>query len=45
VNLTRQELADQAASLAVEGVYIGTSSWKYPVLSENSRIRLEITKI
>jgi hypothetical protein len=28
--LTRQELADQAASLAAQGVYIGTSSWKYP---------------
>jgi len=26
VNLTRQELAEQAASLAVQGVYIGTSS-------------------
>ena len=30
MSLTRQELADQAASLAVQGVYIGTSSWKYP---------------
>ena len=30
MNFTRQELADQAASLAVQGVYIGTSSWKYP---------------
>jgi uncharacterized protein YecE (DUF72 family) len=30
VSLTRQELAEQAASLAVQGVYIGTSSWKYP---------------
>jgi hypothetical protein len=30
VNLTRQELADEAASLAVQGVYIGTSLWKYP---------------
>ena len=30
MNLTRQELADQAALLAVQGVYIGTSSWKYP---------------
>ena len=30
MNLTRQELADQAASLAVQGVYIGLSSWKYP---------------
>jgi hypothetical protein len=26
----RQELADLAANLAVQGVYIGTSSWKYP---------------
>ena len=23
-------MADQAASLAVQGVFIGTSSWKYP---------------
>ena len=30
MTLARQELADQAASLAVQGVYIGTSSWKYP---------------
>ena len=30
MNFNRQELADQAASLAVRGVYIGTSSWKYP---------------
>ena len=29
MNLTRQELTDQAASLAVQGVYVGTSSWKY----------------
>lgn len=29
VNMTRQELADRAASLAAQGVYIGTSSWKY----------------
>ncbi len=28
--LTRQDLANQAASLAVQGVYIGTSSLKYP---------------
>ena len=27
--LTRQELAKQAASLAAQGVYVGTSSWKY----------------
>jgi uncharacterized protein YecE (DUF72 family) len=26
----RQELAQQTASLAAQGVYIGTSSWKYP---------------
>jgi hypothetical protein len=30
VNITRQELADQVALLAVQGVYVGTSSWKYP---------------
>jgi len=30
VILTRQVLAWQAASLAAAGVYIGTSSWKYP---------------
>lgn len=30
MNVTRQELAGQAASLAVQGVYVGTSSWKYP---------------
>lgn len=29
MNLTRQELAERAADLAVQGVYIGTSSWKY----------------
>jgi hypothetical protein len=29
VNISRQELADQAASLAAHGVYVGTSSWKY----------------
>jgi uncharacterized protein YecE (DUF72 family) len=28
--LTRQELADQVASLVGQGVYIGASSWKYP---------------
>jgi uncharacterized protein YecE (DUF72 family) len=27
---TRQDLAQQAASLAAQGVYVGTSSWKYP---------------
>ena len=30
MNFTRQDLAERAASLAVQGVYIGTSSWKYP---------------
>jgi len=29
VNLTPQQLAQQACSLANQGVYIGTSSWKY----------------
>jgi hypothetical protein len=27
--LYRQDLAAQAASLAAQGVYVGTSSWKY----------------
>jgi uncharacterized protein YecE (DUF72 family) len=26
----RQDLAEQAASLAAQGVYVGTSSWRYP---------------
>jgi uncharacterized protein YecE (DUF72 family) len=30
VNFDREELARECASLAVQGVYIGTSSWKYP---------------
>jgi hypothetical protein len=30
VSISRQELAERAASLAAQGVYIGTSSWKYP---------------
>lgn len=30
VSFDRQQLAEQAASLAVQGVYVGTSSWKYP---------------
>ena len=30
MNIFREELADKAASLAAQGVYIGTSSWKYP---------------
>src|SRR3954452_13529576 len=29
VNVTPQELAARASSLAAQGVYIGTSSWKY----------------
>jgi hypothetical protein len=29
VTLDRQKLAQQAAALAAQGVYIGTSSWKY----------------
>jgi len=27
---TREQLAEQATSLAIQGVYMGTSSWKYP---------------
>lgn len=30
MSLDRDELARQCASLAVQGVFIGTSSWKYP---------------
>jgi hypothetical protein len=30
VTLNRRELAQQAASLAAQGAYVGTSSWKYP---------------
>ncbi|HXP58946.1 MAG TPA: DUF72 domain-containing protein [Dongiaceae bacterium] len=30
MTLTRQDLAQRAASLAAQGVYVGTSSWKYP---------------
>ena len=30
MSISRQELADQAASLGAQGVYVGTSSWKYP---------------
>jgi hypothetical protein len=41
VTLNRRELAQQAASLAVQGVYVGTSSWKYPgwcgILYDRSR--------
>jgi uncharacterized protein YecE (DUF72 family) len=29
VNFTRQDLAERAASLAAQGAYVGTSSWKY----------------
>jgi len=29
MTITRQELAERAAFLAVQGVYVGTSSWKY----------------
>lgn len=32
VNFTRQELAERVASLATQGVFVGTSSWKYPGL-------------
>ncbi len=30
MNFDRQALAAQAAALAAQGVYVGTSSWKYP---------------
>jgi uncharacterized protein YecE (DUF72 family) len=30
VTLSRQDLAQRAASLAAQGVYVGASSWKYP---------------
>jgi len=30
VDLDRQALTDRVASLATQGVYLGTSSWKYP---------------
>jgi hypothetical protein len=30
VTLTPDELAQKAADLAAQGVFIGTSSWKYP---------------
>lgn len=29
MNFTRQELADQSASLMGKGVYVSTSSWEY----------------
>ncbi len=30
ISFSREQLATQTASLAVQGVYVGTSSWKYP---------------
>ena len=30
MTFSREQLADQAANLAAQGVFIGTSSWKYP---------------
>src|ERR1700726_4967363 len=30
MTFSREQLKEQAASLAVQGVYVGTSSWKYP---------------
>ncbi len=30
MSLTRHDLAERAAALAAQGVYVGTSSWKYP---------------
>ena len=30
MNFTRQDLALKAQNLAAQGVYVGTSSWKYP---------------
>jgi len=30
VELSREQLKQQAAALAEQGVFIGTSSWKYP---------------
>ena len=30
MSFARQDLAERAASLAAQGVYVGTSSWKYP---------------
>ena len=30
MNLSRDQLAEKAAALAQQGVYVGTSSWKYP---------------
>lgn len=30
MTFSREQLAEQAATLAAQGVFIGTSSWKYP---------------
>ncbi len=30
MNFNRQDLAQQSTALAAQGVYVGTSSWKYP---------------
>ena len=30
MTFVRQELAEEAVSLAAQGLYVGTSSWKYP---------------
>ncbi len=30
MSFNRQELAERAAALATQGVYVGASSWKYP---------------
>jgi hypothetical protein len=30
MTFTRQQLTEQAASLVAQGIYVGTSSWKYP---------------
>jgi hypothetical protein len=30
VTFSREQFAEQAANLAAKGVYVGTSSWKYP---------------
>ena len=30
MSFNRQELAERATALATHGVYVGTSSWKYP---------------
>ena len=30
MTFSREQLAEQATNLAAQGVFIGTSSWKYP---------------